>query len=125
LALDGPGSEDFIRWFNVRRRGQIEFLGDTPAGAFLTDLEANEDGLFAVTANRNNPADPTAPRDEVRVYRIERTGLVLDAAVQTGVFPPNYKKIATARGRGGKRHVLFTEFQSDWLRSLIYSPDEP
>ncbi len=123
VALDAPSpNEDIIRVFRLNRDGTVEELGDTPAGAFLTDIEANEDGLFAVTANRNNPADPTDARDEVQVYRVNKDGsLTLDASVQTGNFPPNFKQVSTSPARGpNDRHVIVTEFQSGWLRSLIY-----
>lgn len=124
-ALDAPGTnEDVIRSFHVARNGQIQELGDTPGGAFLTDLEANEDGLFAVTANRNNAADPTAARNEVRFYRSEGTDLILEAAVQTPGFPPSFKQIAGRRGRGGLFWLAVTEYQSGWLRWLVFDPAE-
>jgi 6-phosphogluconolactonase (cycloisomerase 2 family) len=126
VAVDAPSpSEDVIRAFYVDRRGQIEQRGDTPAGAFLTDLEARSDTLFAVTVNRNNLADPTDDRDEVRAYSIDETELTLEAAVQTPGAPPSFKQITARRGRGGIFHVLTTEFQGGWLRSLIYDEDEP
>jgi hypothetical protein len=126
VALDAPpGQDDVIRTFSVRRNGEFVQHGDTPAGAFLTDIEVKRDTLFAVTVNRNNLADPTDDRDEVRAYRREGTDLVLDAAAQTPGVPPSFKQISARRGRGGIWHVLVTEFQGGWLRSLIYAPDEP
>ena len=126
VALDAPpGQDDVIRTLRVRRNGRVLQAGDVAAGAFLTDLEANEDGVFAVTVNRNNPADPNDDRDEVRFYRRERTGLTLDAAVQTPGVPPSFKQIAARPGRRGIFRLLTTEFQGGWLRSLLYVPDEP
>lgn len=123
VALDAPGlAEDLIRAFTVSRQGQVTQGGDTPCGHFLTDIEANEDGVFAVTANRNNPTDPTDDRDEARVYRINKDGsLSQDASVQTDNFPPSFKQVSTSPVRGpNDRHVIVSEFQSGWLRSLLY-----
>jgi len=152
VALDAPSPlEDVIRTFRVVRRvttedtneepdatsatkvyrqqsaerpgWTVEQRGDTPAGVFLTDLEAFDHSVVAVTANLNNPADPTAARNEVRVYRIgEGTVLTLDASVQTGDFPPSFKQVSTARAQGpNDQHVIVTEFQAGWLRSIIYN----
>jgi hypothetical protein len=122
VALDRAfPEEDVIRSYTVDRRGRVTQGSDTVAGVFLTDLEANRDGVFAVTANRNNPADPVDDRDEVRVYQIDGPGLVLDATVQTGGFPPSFKQVSTGRARRpNDRHVIVSEFQSGFLRSLIY-----
>jgi len=122
VALDRPfPSEDVIRAFHVNRRGQVSQAGDIAAGVFLTDIEANEDGLFAVTANLNDPANVLDDRNEVRVYRIDGTNLTLDAAVQTEGFPPSFKQVSTGRARRpNDRHVIVSEFQSGWLRSLLY-----
>jgi 6-phosphogluconolactonase (cycloisomerase 2 family) len=123
VALDAPfPAEDVIRTFWVSRNGQVFQAGDTAAGFFLTDLEANADGVFAVTVNVNNRADPNDDRDEVRFYRREGTALTLDAAVQTPGVPPSFKQITARRGRRGIWHVLTTEFQGGWMRSLIYDP---
>jgi 6-phosphogluconolactonase (cycloisomerase 2 family) len=116
-----PGSEDVIREFRVSRRGVWQ-RADTPGGVFLTDIEANEDGIFAVTVNLNNPADRTDDADEVRVYRRGANGLRLDAAIQTPGLPPSFKQVSTARGGDGTRRVITTEFQREMLRSLIYLP---
>lgn len=76
--------------------------------------------LFAVTVNTNGPG-PADDRDEVRAYRIDGTQLTLDASVQTAGLPPSFKQISTHRGRDDvDRHVITTEFQSGWLRSLVY-----
>jgi hypothetical protein len=127
VALDAPGvNEDLIRAFHVARDGTVEQGGDTPCGVFLTDLEANEDGLFAVTVNRNIMPDGTdlPDTDEVRVYRIVDGDLVLDASVQTETPRPpgpSFKQIATGPARWpNDRHVIVSEFQSGWLRSLLY-----
>jgi 6-phosphogluconolactonase (cycloisomerase 2 family) len=71
VALDAPTGEDVIRSFTVSRRGQVTQGSDTPGGLFLTDLEANEDGLFAVTIaiDPSVPPGPAAVKDQVRVYR--------------------------------------------------------
>ncbi len=124
VALDRAfPEEDVIRSYHVDRRGGVTQGSDTSGGVFLTDIEANEDGLFAVTANRNNPADPFDDRDEVRVYQIDGTDLWLDATVQTGSFPPSFKQVSTGPGRGSiDRHVIVSEFQSGYLRSLVYLP---
>lgn len=125
VALDAPSpSEDVIRAFSVRRNGQVLQRGDTPAGAFLTDIEVTPDMLFAVTVNRNNPADPNDDRDEVRAYGRDGTELTLEAAVQTPGVPPSFKQITAARGRRGNVHVLTTEFQGGWLRSLLWGEDD-
>jgi hypothetical protein len=122
VALDRPfPEEDVIRAFHVSRNGAVRQAGDTPCGVFLTDLEANEDGLFAVTANRNNPDNVFDDRNEVRVHRIDGTTLTLDAARQTEGFPPSFKQVSTGPAQGwNDRHVIVSEFQSGWLRSLIY-----
>jgi 6-phosphogluconolactonase (cycloisomerase 2 family) len=126
VALDKPfPQEDVIRRFHVRRDGEVVQHEDTQAGVFLTDIEANADGVFAVTANLNNPADPTDDRDEVRAYRRDGSALVLDATIQTPGFPPSFKQIAARRGRGGIWHLLVTGFQAGYLRSLIYAPGVP
>lgn len=124
VALDKPfPQEDVIRSYSVDRQGAVTQGGDTDCGVFLTDIEANEDGVFAVTANRNNPADPFDDRDEVRVYRIAGTELTLDASVQTDGFPPSFKQVATGPARWpNDRHVIVSEFQSGYLRSLLYLP---
>jgi hypothetical protein len=106
----------------IGRRGEISQAGDIAAGVFLTDIEANEDGVFAVTANLNDPADPFDDSDEVRVYSRDGAELTLEAAVQTPGFPPSFKQIATARGLGGIYHVA-TAFQSGWLRPFIWGED--
>ena len=117
--------EDVIRSFAIRPNGQFVELSSTPAGVFLTGLAARSDMLFAVTVNRNNPADPNDDRNEIRAFRIEGPDLIPEASVQTPGFPPSFKQIAARRGRGGIWHLLVTEFQAGWLRSLIYAPDEP
>ncbi len=123
VALDRPfPSEDWIRAFHVNRRGQVSQAGDIAAGVFLTHIEANEDGVFAVTANLNNPADPFDDRDEFLVYRADRTELTLDLSVQGESFPPSFKQVSTGPARGpNDRHVIVSEFQSGYLRSLIYN----
>ena len=126
VALDAPaGQDDVVRSFRVRRNGEVVQRGDTPAGAFLTDIEVTPRTLFAVTVNRNNLADPTDDRDEVRAYSIDRGELTLEAAVQTPGVPPSFKQITARRGRGGIFNVLTTEFQGGWLRWMIYGEDEP
>jgi hypothetical protein len=121
VALDAPTpSEDLIRHYRVARNGQIEYRGDTPAGAFLTDLEANEDGLFAVTVNVNGPGGQD-DRNEVRAYRRDGTALILDASVQTPGFP-SFKQVAVGRKRGDVTPVFVTEYQGGFVRSLEYDP---
>jgi len=115
-------TEDLLFAARIGNRG-ISEPGDIAAGVFLTDIEANEDGVFAVTANLNDPANPTDDRDEVRVYSRDGAELTLEAAVQTPGFPPSFKQIATARGRGGKTHVVTTAFQAGWLRSFLFNED--
>lgn len=123
VALDQAfPQEDVIRSYRVDRRGGVTQGGDTPGGVFLTDIEANEDGLFAVTANLNDPATPLDDRNEVRVYEIDGTDLVLDATVQTEGFPPSFKQVSTGPARWpNDRHVIVSEFQSGYLRSLVYN----
>lgn len=125
LDVEPFPAEDVIRAFHVYRDGTVEERGDTPAGVFLTDIEANEDGLFAVTVNTNGSGGAD-DRDEVRVYRIGGgTVLTLDASVQTDNFPPSFKQVSTGRARGpNDRHVIVSEFQGGWLRSLIYNRDD-
>ena len=115
--------EDVIRAFHVRDREVVD-VGNTPAGVFLTDIKVQRDRLVAVTANLNTD-NPLDARNEIRTFRIEGPDLVPDASVQTEGFPPSFKQVAARRGRGGIWHVLVTEFQAGWLRSLIYEPDEP
>lgn len=125
VALDAEPfpTEDVIRAFDVDRRGRVTQGGDTPCGVFLTDIEANEDGLFAVTANINNPAQP---RDEVRSYRIRGMNLTLEATCETPGFPPSFKQVATGPARfPNDRHVIVSEFQGGWLRSLMYDYRRP
>ena len=127
VALDAPApAEDLIRVFEVRDNGEIEHLGDTPAGAFLTDLEATLNALFAVTVNVNGPGGAD-DRDEVRVYRFEGNALVQDNAVQTPGVPPSFKQIAVGGRLPGVRHVIASEFQGGWVRSFFYyhNDDEP
>jgi 6-phosphogluconolactonase (cycloisomerase 2 family) len=129
VALDKAfPQEDVIRSYAVDRRGGVtQQGGDTNAGVFLNDLEANEDGLFAVTANRNDPDDPTDDRNEVRVYRIENgTNLVWDASVQTEGFPPSFQQVSTGPARRpNDRHVIVSKFQSGELVSLLYDRRRP
>jgi Lactonase, 7-bladed beta-propeller len=125
VALDAPSpNEDLIRAFHVRRNGEIVQDEDTPAGAFLTDIEVIADMLFAVTVNRNNLADPTDDRDEVIAFRRDGTSLTREAAVQTPGVPPSFKQITAARGRRGNIHILTTEFQGGWLRSFLWSDND-
>lgn len=124
VALDAPSpNEDLIRAFHVRRNGEVEQRGDTPVGAFLTDIEVKPNTLFAVTVNRNNLADPFDDRDEVRAYSIDGGELTLEAAVQTSDAFPSFKQIVAKRVEGIV-HVLTTEFQNGWLRSLIWGEGE-
>lgn len=124
VALDGP-VDDYIRAFHVSPHGVVEQRADTECGAFLTDLEANEDGLFAVTVNRNIQPDGTdlPDRDEVRVYSIsDETDLTLEASTQTDGVPPSFKQVATGPAlQPSDRHVIVSEFQSGFLRSLVYN----
>jgi hypothetical protein len=124
VALDAPSGEDVIRSFTVRR-GQVIQGGDTPAGLFLTDIEANEDGLFAVTIAFDTSVSPPAAKDQVRVYRIDGRELTLDASVFTDTSPqppqPNFKQVSTGRARRpNDRHVIVSEFFGGYLRSLLY-----
>ncbi len=126
-ALDAPApAQDRIRAFEVRDNGEIEQRGDTSAGAFLTDLEATSNELFAVTVNTNGPGGAD-DRDEVRVYRFEGNELVQDSAVQTPGVPPSFKQIAVGGRLPGVRHVIASEFQGGWVRSFFYyhNDDEP
>lgn len=127
VALDKAfPQEDVIRSYSVDRRGAVTQGGDTNCGVFLTDIEANEDGVFAVTANLNDPANPIDDRNEVRVYRLNNGNLVLDASVQTEGFPPSFKQVATGPARWpNDRYVIVSEFQSGYLRSLIYDFQRP
>jgi hypothetical protein len=114
-----------IRRLCVNRRNEVTQVGpDTPAGLFLTDLEANEDGLFeaTVTDPNNTPTNPLDDQDEVWIYRSKKCGsLELDATASTGESPPSFKQISTFPGRRPiDRHVIVSEFQSGWLRSLLY-----
>ena len=135
VALDAPSGEDVIRSFTVGRRRLVIQGSDTPGGLFLTDIEANEDGLFAVTIaiDPSVPPGPAAVKDQVRVYRIDGRDLTLDASVFTATFPrppqPNFKQVSTGPGRRpDERHVIVSEFFGGWLRSLLYdrrrSPSE-
>jgi 6-phosphogluconolactonase (cycloisomerase 2 family) len=124
VALDEPGAplpgtpEDFIRSFEIGFDGTVRQGPDTPAGYFLTDIEATKKGLFAVTVNLNG-ADPD--RDEVRVYKIDDLSLTLDAAIQPNGASPSFKQIATAPAdRPLDRRVVVTEFQGGFIRSLTY-----
>lgn len=111
--------DDEIVAFRVGRRGQLEEAGRTPCGRFLTDLEATPGGLFAVTMTPQG-------EDQVVAYRRRWTSLTLDATLVTpGSPPPSFKQIATAPARGRDRrrldrHVLVTEYQAGWLRSIDY-----
>lgn len=123
VALDGPApAQDMIRRLRVRRGGQVEYLSDTPAGAFLTDLEANEDGLFAVTVNTNGPGGAD-DANEVRSYRFEGNQLVQDAAVQTA-GAPSFKQITARRLRNRAWQIVTSEYQGGWIRSFIYRRDD-
>ena len=124
VALDEPGPplpgtpEDYIRSFEIGFDGTVRQGPDTPAGYFLTDIEATKKGLFAVTVNLNG-ADPD--RDEVRVYKIDDLSLTLDAAIQPNGATPSFKKVATMKAeRPEDMHVVVTEFQGGFVRSLLY-----
>lgn len=117
VALDGP-EDDLIRPFTVTKRGVITEGADVAAGAFLTDIEANADGLFAVTVNRNGALPD---KDEVRVYRAKKMVLTPDAAIQTEGASPSFKQVGTFPGRKAvDRHVIVSEFQAGYLRALVY-----
>lgn len=111
--------DDELLAFRVGRRGRLEEVGATPCGRFLTDLEATPGGLFAVTMTPQG-------QDQVVAYRRRGTELTLDATLETpGSPPPSFKQLATAPARGRDRrrldrHVLVSEYQSGWLRSIDY-----
>jgi 6-phosphogluconolactonase (cycloisomerase 2 family) len=124
VALDEPGlplpgtPEDFIRSFEIGVDGTVRQGPDTPAGYFLTDIEATKKGLFAVTVNLNGSAPD---KDEVRVYKIDDLSLTLDAAIQTPGASPSFKQIATGpTEKPFDRHVIVSEFQGGFVRSLLY-----
>lgn len=118
VALDADlPAEDVIRPFTVTNRGVVTQGADVACGFFLTDLEANADGIFAVTVNLNG-SDPD--RNETRVYHAKKLVLTQDAAVQTD-GPPSFKQVSTFPGKKAvDRHVVVTEFQNGALRSLVY-----
>jgi 6-phosphogluconolactonase (cycloisomerase 2 family) len=125
VALDAPSGEDVIRSFTVGRSGEVTQGSDTPCGLFLTDLEANEDGLFAVTIGVDRSGPTPAAKDEVRVYRIDGNNLSLDVSTFLPTLPqppqPNFKQVSTGPARRpNDRHVIVSEFFGGYLRSLFY-----
>jgi hypothetical protein len=60
-----------IRAFMVGRMGEVTQGRDTLSGLFLTDIEANEDGVFAATIAFDTSVTPAVAKDQIRVYRID------------------------------------------------------
>lgn len=124
VALDEPGvplpgtPEDTIRSFEIGFDGTVVEGPDTPAGHFLTDIEATKKGLVAVTVNQNGALPD---KDEVRVYKIDGLNLTLDASVQTAGASPSFKQVSTMKAAKPQDLIIMvTEFQGGFLRSLIY-----
>ena len=124
VALDEPGPplpgtpEDTIRSFEIGFDGTVRQGPDTPAGHFLTDIEATKKGLVAVTVNQNGALPD---KDEVRVYKIDDLSLTLDASVQTAGATPSFKQVSTLKAEKPLDLIIMvTEFQGGFLRSLVY-----
>ena len=124
VALDEPGAplpgtpEDTIRSFEIGFDGTVRQGPDTPAGHFLTDLEATKKGVVAVTVNQNGALPD---KDEVRVYKIDDLSLTLDASVQTAGAFPSFKQVSTIKAEKPlDLRIIVTEFQGGFMRSLIY-----
>jgi hypothetical protein len=126
VALDAPSGEDVIRSFTVGRRAEVTQWPETPAGLFLTDIEANEDGLFAATIDFDTSVAPPVAMDQIRVYQWDGSRLTLDASAFTATSPrppqPNFKQLSTGPARRpNDRHVIVSEFFGGWVRSLTYT----
>lgn len=107
-------TEDQIEEHNVARDGTLTYLSSTIAGFFLTDLEANEDGLFTVT--RGSPTGAL----EVRTYDIKVGGGLSFRELLTLPNVGSFQQVATHPGRRDIRHVLVTQFQANSLHSITY-----
>ena len=116
VAVRGtPPAEDQIRTYKVGAGGELTFVGTTPGGRFLTDIEATSDRVFVVTINNQN-------RDEIRTYRRRGTDLILDSALTTP-SQPNFKQITVGPSQGNLTNVFVTEYQGGFMRSLTYTRD--
>jgi len=114
-----PPAEDQIRTYKVSPGGELTFVGTTPGGRFLTDIEATSDRVFVVTVNNQT-------RDEIRTYRRRGNELILDTALATPGQPgqpPSFKQITVAPGQGPLTNVFVTEYQAGFLRSVEYTRD--
>jgi hypothetical protein len=127
--LDVVGFQDQesrIRTFHFGRgdggEWTSESVGDTLAGRFLTDLQANKDRLFAATLGDTDPDMPGVQgSDEIGVYEIGRRGeLTQDASIFTPGQPLSNKRLATADFGDDYMGIMTTEFHSDTMRSLLY-----
>ncbi|HUE83413.1 MAG TPA: beta-propeller fold lactonase family protein [Pyrinomonadaceae bacterium] len=108
--------QDQIEVYHVARDGTLTLEFTTDAGYFLTDIEANEDGLFAVTWS-----SPTTGALELRAYDTDRKGgLSLNASLQL----PNvrsFQQVFTHPGRRPvDRHVVVTQFQANAIHSVVW-----
>lgn len=116
VAVRGtPPAEDQIRTYKVGPSGELTFVGTTPGGRFLTDIEATADRVFLVTINNQN-------RDEIRTYRRRGNDLILDSAITTP-SQPNFKQITVGPSQGNTTNVFVTEYQGGFMRALTYTRD--
>jgi DNA-binding beta-propeller fold protein YncE len=126
VAVQRTGMEDEIQAYEVTYAGgmghrEIEPASialvkrsGTPAGYFATGIAATRDRLFVATVN-------ALGQDEIREYLRDGTTLTPDATVVTPGQPASYKSLAIgAEDEPDAVNVLVTEYQSGWLRSIVF-----
>jgi hypothetical protein len=127
VAVENPGVEDRILGYDVTFAGggghreidpasiALTPRSTTAGGYFVTGLVATDDRLFVATENAQG-------RDEIREYHREGTTLTLDAAVVTPSPSASYQRIAVSESDDPLVfNVLVTEYQSGWLRSIVFA----
>ncbi|CAN5788010.1 hypothetical protein BH23GEM9_BH23GEM9_36430 [soil metagenome] len=109
-------TQDQIERYRVNVDGSLTLLSTTSAGYFLTDIEARDDRLFAVTLS-----SPTLPVNEVRAYAIDEDGPSALALVDVLALPgaPSFQQLGTYRD-DGPFLLGVTQFQAGLLHLIEY-----